>query len=332
MTLEERLEDARRRRAVVLAARTATRGVPAADAVVTVLTAQTPSDDLPPLVLKEERRLTVIDSPLVPALRQRRLAVVLRDLLASLWSWLSTLSVGRRRRMRRGGLPGVRAFAYGALVLCCVGVAALIVRDSAPPQTVTSLSVPGLGAPVLAITPISAVPSPPARSGTGRVVEAVRPSALSSDLVPNLAADPPPPPAPIPEEVANTAEATPAATPSGPADALIRVFVPSRVAGSPQVSAMVAGMEGVDWRIERVGEVPFAVSATHVRYYHPDDRDAAERLALDTGGEARDFTGSATRPDEGRLELYVAGQGAASRQPATRIEAELIRLIDEIFN
>ncbi len=132
-----------------------------------------------------------------------------------------------------------------------------------------------------------------------------------------------------------------------PGAALVRVFVPSDL--SPDVAEIArAWVEADGDRVDAVREVPFRVSATHVRFYHDADRAEAERIAEVAGGEARDFTGAEQLPGLGYLELYVAGEGrpedtatrigtgntmlAGVNSALTAADEEIVRIIEDLFD
>ncbi|WP_410219485.1 hypothetical protein, partial [Paracoccus sp. (in: a-proteobacteria)] len=56
---------------------------------------------------------------------------------------------------------------------------------------------------------------------------------------------------------------------------------------------------------------PFTIGETHVRYFHPQDRAAAQDLAAALDIEARDFVSFTPSPEEGYLELWLGGRGAS---------------------
>ncbi|MEQ5796468.1 hypothetical protein LZ686_17710 [Paracoccus sp. NFXS7] len=55
---------------------------------------------------------------------------------------------------------------------------------------------------------------------------------------------------------------------------------------------------------------PITVGETHVRYFHPQDRAAAEDMAAALDIDARDFVSFTPSPEEGYLELWLGGPGA----------------------
>ncbi|MEM7488205.1 MAG: hypothetical protein AAF390_03670 [Pseudomonadota bacterium] len=77
--------------------------------------------------------------------------------------------------------------------------------------------------------------------------------------------------------------------------------------------ALLSRLSGSEWRLDESVTSPHTIGETHVRYYHDGDREAAEALAGHLEAPARDFTGHRPRPDEGLLELWLSGRGAAPR-------------------
>lgn len=69
------------------------------------------------------------------------------------------------------------------------------------------------------------------------------------------------------------------------------------------------------WQAETTRTSPFTVSKTHVRYYHADDRAAAQKLAALFSAGARDFTDVRPSPPTGMVELWLAG-GGSGKVPA----------------
>lgn len=86
------------------------------------------------------------------------------------------------------------------------------------------------------------------------------------------------------------------------------VHVPQRLAAERR-DRTVAQLADRGWAPEEVS-TPFTIGKTHVRYFHPQDRAAAEELAAFLDAEARDFLGFTPSPQEGYLELWLGGQGA----------------------
>lgn len=61
---------------------------------------------------------------------------------------------------------------------------------------------------------------------------------------------------------------------------------------------------------------PVRIRAANVRYYHPEDRENAARLAEATGAELRDFTWFRPQPANGTLELWAEGRsGLPAAEP-----------------
>ncbi|MEM9031188.1 MAG: hypothetical protein AAGB18_00960, partial [Pseudomonadota bacterium] len=262
MTLEERLADARRRRAVVLATRSTTRAPVALSAVMPSEAGSEP----PPLLLGSDQRSPVPKPDTVAS----------ADL-----SGLQTPDTAEQSSRRLA----LRPLAYGGLVAAALAVAMLLLQRDEPPLTHSALSVTELGTPVLTITPVRSVPAPPIPASAPRDISLARPNTPGTAIGGALPQVPAPPladeqPVTEPRDITDAlvAEAL------GTADTLVRIFVPSSSANSERVSSVVSGIEAAPWRIDGVGQVPFAVSATHVRYYHSADREAAQRLAADAGG------------------------------------------------
>ncbi len=125
----------------------------------------------------------------------------------------------------------------------------------------------------------------------------------------------------------------------------IRVIVPETVPSDVR-EAVVARIEGVPKaELDGVAAVDYRISATHVRYYHSEDRDAAETFADGIGAVARDFTDYKTPETAGYLEVYLKGGAAAvdevvdpAPEPQAVVEAvasepndDISRVLDEIL-
>ncbi len=119
----------------------------------------------------------------------------------------------------------------------------------------------------------------------------------------------------------------------------LRVFIPRSLGpGAPDRARLWGAAEGAG-RIT-VALVPYRISATHVRYYHADDRAEAESLAARAGGRARDFSGASARPDPGTLELYLAGDPpprgtrlvTRAGSALSTADREVMRILEEIFD
>jgi len=65
--------------------------------------------------------------------------------------------------------------------------------------------------------------------------------------------------------------------------------------------------------VGQANRVTFRVSANHVRYFHPDDREAARQLANSISGELRDFTNFSPSPVLGTIEIWLAGKNVPTR-------------------
>ena len=100
----------------------------------------------------------------------------------------------------------------------------------------------------------------------------------------------------------------------------LAVYVPERLAAERRYQTMTQLSE-TGWSPEEAS-TPFTIGKTHVRYYHPQDRAAAEELAASLNTEARDFVSFTPSPEEGYLELWLGGQGAPPKPKpvATRRE------------
>jgi hypothetical protein len=113
---------------------------------------------------------------------------------------------------------------------------------------------------------------------------------------------------------------------SAPADQLaligaqvsrVAVYAPERLDADRRDWA-AARLSKTGWQTVET-TTPYTIRETHVRYYHPQDRAAAEQLAMLLETTARDFTSFRPSPDAGYLEVWLGGRGAPQAAPvATR--------------
>lgn len=97
----------------------------------------------------------------------------------------------------------------------------------------------------------------------------------------------------------------------------IVVLAPRSVPASARDEA-VSALREFGWPAGEPRISPFTISKTHVRFYHPEDRAAAEDLAAMFSAEARDFTDYAQPPERGMLELWLAGRAPVRRHQTAR--------------
>lgn len=124
------------------------------------------------------------------------------------------------------------------------------------------------------------------------------------------AADSPPPiVANIPDAAFNPFGTAPPDEAASAAGSINRVTVlaPRSVSGAAREQA-AALLREAGWPAVSPGTSPFTISRTHVRYYHGQDRPAAEELAALFSAEARDFTSYSPSPPAGMIELWLAGR------------------------
>lgn len=77
--------------------------------------------------------------------------------------------------------------------------------------------------------------------------------------------------------------------------------------GARESAPIMARLAGTAWPTQII-ETPFAISETHVRYFHAQDRNAAEALAERLDCAARDLTHFQPSPEDGYLELWLSGE------------------------
>ncbi|WP_170760929.1 hypothetical protein [Ruegeria lacuscaerulensis] len=113
------------------------------------------------------------------------------------------------------------------------------------------------------------------------------------------------------------------------------MFVPVEVSAEASDNALDVLTSGRA-SVVATARVGFSVKETQVRYYHPGDAEEAMLAAGALGGISRDFTNSATKTRPGRLEVYLAGNGASSGQKRNlrgqpnQFDVFIARLLDEL--
>jgi len=92
----------------------------------------------------------------------------------------------------------------------------------------------------------------------------------------------------------------------------IRLSAPTSLSDS-RLDAYTEALGETGLVVGQANRVTFRVSANHVRYFHPDDREAARQLAISISGDLRDFTNFSPSPELGTIEIWLAGNNAPSR-------------------
>ncbi len=108
---------------------------------------------------------------------------------------------------------------------------------------------------------------------------------------------------------------------------------PSGVA-KDRLEAIMGALRSTGYPLEKPRRVGFTVSRTNLRYFHPEDRQAAELLAAAVGGKVRDFTNFRPSPKPGTIEIWLKGQPARGTRRAragSGRNAELQRLRQKIL-
>lgn len=83
--------------------------------------------------------------------------------------------------------------------------------------------------------------------------------------------------------------------------------------------------------ISDLKRVTFNVSQSHARFFSPENKEAAQRIAAAIGGQARDFTSFSPAPPQGTIEIYLAGRSNVRSTRTSRAttrrqtEAEILR-------
>ncbi|MBV1902833.1 MAG: hypothetical protein KUG58_04275 [Marinosulfonomonas sp.] len=80
-----------------------------------------------------------------------------------------------------------------------------------------------------------------------------------------------------------------------------------------RLNAYTTALDKTGLAVGQANRVTFRVTANHVRFFHPDDREAARQLANSISGDLRDFTNYSPAPELGTIEIWLAGDNAPSR-------------------
>lgn len=146
-----------------------------------------------------------------------------------------------------------------------------------------------------------ALPPPPPVTG---IVADEAPTVPSPAALPAVV-----PPTPL----SAVASADPGPTPAGPPPApppaagLQVSVLAAASAGKGKAEAVARQIGAAGFDVVRTREVALRITRTHVRYYHPQDAEAAAALAATMKAEARDFTSAKSPPPVGSVELWIAG-------------------------
>lgn len=242
-----------------------------------------------------------------------------------------------RLRPRLRAPRGLRPLLAG-VALGLAGALALIVpwssdRPADPPPVAAALP-PAAPAEPAAPATRSAAPPPAEPAVAARPAPApeppAQPATAATQRPPEAApaAGPPEPPQPRVAETAplpSPAAEPPAPTPVPARAERILVNVP---AGATGADAAIAALGTAGFGDAAAQPTRLVISASTVRYYHPEDAAAAAEVAaliaphLPGGvAEPRDFSSAPSRAGPGRLEVWIAGQGGSAATPATALPA-----------
>ncbi|MBV1868335.1 MAG: hypothetical protein KUG69_10595 [Marinosulfonomonas sp.] len=92
----------------------------------------------------------------------------------------------------------------------------------------------------------------------------------------------------------------------------IRLNAPSSLSNR-RLTDFTKALRDTGHTVRDANRVSFRVSTNHVRYFHPDDREAAGQLAAAIGGKLRDFTDYSPAPVLGTIEVWLAGPNTPAR-------------------
>jgi hypothetical protein len=133
---------------------------------------------------------------------------------------------------------------------------------------------------------------------------ALRPPA-GQDAAPRTAGLPPPPVL-APDTSRRPRGPTPVEPEVLASPVTVKVLAPGSLVDA-EVDKLAGGLRSSGYTVGDTAHVGVKVSDTHVRYYHPADRAAAEALALQLHGAARDYTATSGDVPAGTVELWLEG-------------------------
>ncbi|MGC3938356.1 hypothetical protein ACOTTU_11190 [Roseobacter sp. EG26] len=93
-----------------------------------------------------------------------------------------------------------------------------------------------------------------------------------------------------------------------------------------RLQAYVSTLEDAGIAVAAIGRENFRVSATHLRYYSPQNASVAQNVASNLGVEARDFSQNSTNTE--RIEVWLAGRPKAVEE----IEEPQVGFFARLFN
>ncbi len=329
LTLYDRLEEARLRRQVVLAAKKA--ALPSNSAAEPAIT-RNHSGVVEPVAegaeisesAPAEKELS--PEPQVDLQDDADVREVARDVVIS-------EAVQTPWRLVGPGVLGGFVFAMSVIILSEVQVASVTSRivaiDPASSQA-ASLQIPIalLSAPVMpeigaTFGPADGPNGPALRQlpGAAKSTDILQPAPVvisALDSLPAALSSPPEPAlaAPLvlnrlPPVRPSIIKAAAARKPAFPGLAIV-LHIPNGARASDADTLLDAAV-GAGFEISTLQPAGFTISRTNIRYFHDKDAQAARALALAIGGRLRDFTGFRPPPDPGVIEIWLAGTGTEQR-------------------
>jgi hypothetical protein len=95
---------------------------------------------------------------------------------------------------------------------------------------------------------------------------------------------------------------------------LVHVLVPAD--GAAQTAETLSeAVAALGYTRREPAPVSITIRQTQVRFYHPEDAEAAQLVAETVGGPARDFTAFRPSPPEGTIEVWIEGEAPPPPQP-----------------
>ncbi len=111
--------------------------------------------------------------------------------------------------------------------------------------------------------------------------------------------------------------ALPVSRPAPSADLILILHAPVALPGS-EVDTVAEKLSAGGFGSAASRPVDFTISRTNVRYFSPEDAEAAGAVAEALNAQLRDFTSFVPRPPVGTVEIWLAGQGAARPRPSRK--------------
>ena len=225
--------------------------------------------------------------------------------------------------------PGVAAGFVFAMIVVVWGEAQIVSLTSRAVLAAVPLSQAGLPtsrnsiSPAAALGPVAVPEGPtlanvPAAESSARPLQPVPVVLATLEPTPVIFSTPPKPASAAPFVLSKIPPARPSNlnpdTPQMPTFAGLEIVlhIPNGARASDSEGLLTAA-SGAGFEIAATRPAAFEISRTNVRYFHAGDAQAARALAQAIGGRFRDFTNFTPPPEPGVIEIWLKGQGSPAR-------------------